>query len=195
MRALFTTLADAGHFQPLVPIARALSAAGHAVAFACPASFVPTVEAAGFRAFPAGFDPRGRRNPDLFPGALLRPEASRTHWIVANVFAGVYGAAMAPDLLTLAREWPPDLIVRESAEFGGLVAAETLGVPHASVRADTTSSTYTLRHGYRDALAPLRERSGLPPDPDAASPFRYLHLACEPPRFVPAGAAPAPTAR
>lgn len=56
MRVLFTSTPGYGHFHPLVPIARALAAVGHAVAFACPTSFVATIEAAGFRAFPAGFD-------------------------------------------------------------------------------------------------------------------------------------------
>jgi MGT family glycosyltransferase len=41
---------------------------------------------------------------------------------------------------------------------------------------------------------PLRERAGLDPDPDAAMPFRYLHLAAEPPGFMRRGDAPAPTA-
>ena len=59
MRILFTTAAFSGHFHPLVPIARAAVTAGHDVAFACAASFVPTVARAGFPAFPAGFDNRG----------------------------------------------------------------------------------------------------------------------------------------
>ena len=109
-----------------------------------------------FRAFPAGFDPRGRRNPDLFPGALLLPEESRTHWIVANVFAGMYGAAMVPDLLTLARDWPPDLIVRDAPEYGGCIAAEALGIPHASVRTAAVGST--SRTSFRSRRA--RERMG-----------------------------------
>jgi len=194
VRMLFTTIADLGHFHPLVPIARAAAAAGHEVAFACPTSFGATVEAAGFRAFPCGFDPRNRTNSTLFPGMHKRPETGRTHWVVANIFAGVFGAAMVPDLLTLAQSWLPDVIVRETGEFGGYIAAEVLGMPHASVRADATSATHTLRHSSREALARLRELSGLADDPDITGPFRYLHLACEPPHFVPPGEAHGPTA-
>jgi hypothetical protein len=40
---------------------------------------------------------------------------------------------MVPDLLAIAREWGPDLIVREGMEYGGCLAAERLGLPHASV--------------------------------------------------------------
>jgi len=193
VRILFTTQADAGHFHPLVPIARAAMTAGHEITFACSTAFVPTVEAAGFRAFSAGFDPRNRLMTELFPGARTYPVAERTSWIVPNIFVSVYGAAILPDLLSLGREWPPDLIVRGSGELGGCVAAETLGIPHASIRADATTATYSLRWCYHDALAILRERCGLPADPDAAMPFRYLHLACEPPHFVRVGDAPAPT--
>ena len=194
MRVLFTTMAQLGHFHPLVPIARAVAEAGHEVAFACAPAFQPTVEAAGFRALPAGFDRRGRAQDTLFPGRRQHAGPGIAYWAIPHVIIGVYAATMVPDLLTICQEWPPDLIVRDSLEFGGCVAAETLGLPHASVRTDSASATFALRHHWAAALAPLRERSGLPPDPDNTMLFRYLHLACEPPRFVPAGAAPAPTA-
>jgi len=182
MRILFTTAQHSGHFHPLVPIARAAVAAGHEVAFACAASFIPTVERAGFRAFPAGFDDRGRSLPELFPGYLKMMAAVRYRsW--QNIFIGVYATTMVPDLLTIAREWHPDLIVRETHEYGGCVAAEVLGIPHASIRTVSQSSQYGLRHHVAEALARLRELNGLPPDPDTEMPFRYLHLAAEPPRF------------
>lgn len=182
MRILFTTVQLSGHFHPLVPIARAAVAAGHEVAFACAASFVPTVERAGFRAFPAGFDDRGRSLPELFPGYLKMMATVRFRsW--QNIFIGVYAVAMTPDLLTIAREWHPDLIVRETHEYGGCVAAEVLGIPHASIRTVSVSSQYGMRHHVAEALARLRELNGLPPDPDTEMPFRYLHLAAEPPRF------------
>ena len=56
MRVLFTTLPGAGPFHPLVPLARALGEAGHEVAFATSRSYCPTVEGAGLRCFPAGYD-------------------------------------------------------------------------------------------------------------------------------------------
>lgn len=182
MRILFTTISGSGHFHPLVPIARAAAAAGHEVAVACAASFVPTAERAGFRAFPAGFDDRGRSIPELFPG-FAKGMAAMRHWGLPNIFVGVYAVAMTPDLLTIAREWRPDLIVRASQEYGGCVAAEVLGIPHASVRTGSHSAQYGLRHLVAAGLARLRELNGLSPDPDTQMLFRYLHLAAEPPRF------------
>lgn len=194
MRVLFTTLPFTGHFHPLVPVARAARAAGHEVAFACPAPFVARVEAAGFHAFGAGFDDGGHPFPALFPGTLRYRVEERAPWVIEHGFIGLYGAVMATDLLSLCRDWQPDVLVRDTSEFGGCVAAETLGLPHASVRTGAWTATYALRHRWTEALAPLRERAGLDPDPDSAMPFRYLHLATEPAGFARPGDMPAPTA-
>jgi UDP:flavonoid glycosyltransferase YjiC (YdhE family) len=182
MRILFTTVQYSGHFHPLVPIARAAVKAGHDVAFACAASFVPTVERVGFRAFPAGFDNRGRTASELFPG-YSKMTGPGTMWALPNVFVGLYAVAMTPDLVEIARAWQPDVIVRDTNEYGGCVAAEVLDIPHASVRTASGSAQYGLRHHVAEALARLRELQGLSPDPDVAMLFRYLHLAAEPPRF------------
>ena len=47
MRALFTSTQGAGHFNPLVPFARAFERAGHEVMFAGPPALGGPVEAAG----------------------------------------------------------------------------------------------------------------------------------------------------
>jgi UDP:flavonoid glycosyltransferase YjiC (YdhE family) len=194
MRILFTTLQLSGHFHPLVPIARAAAAAGHDVAVACAASFAPIVERVGFRAFPAGFDLRGRPEPACFPGILKVPGDATWSWAVPRMHVDVYAVAMVPDLLSIAREWHPDLIVRDANEYGGCVAAEAIDLPHVTVRTGSTAARYGLRHIVSEPLARLRELNGLPPDPDVAMPFRYLHLAAEPPRFRLEGEPVAPTA-
>jgi UDP:flavonoid glycosyltransferase YjiC (YdhE family) len=63
MRALFTTDQQIGHFRPLVPIARALEAMGHLVAFASLPDLAWTIEACGFRFLP--IRPGARELPDL----------------------------------------------------------------------------------------------------------------------------------
>lgn len=45
-----------GNFNPLVPLAQALQARSHQIAFATPARFSSVVTDAGFEAIPAGLD-------------------------------------------------------------------------------------------------------------------------------------------
>ncbi len=194
MRMLLTTTPFTGHINPLIPLARAARDAGHAVAFACAPSLHPTAERDGFATFPVGFDMRGRSPRDLFAGWHAAPPGEISYWFWRHMFVEVFAAAMVPDLLTLAREWRPDVIVREAAEHGGCVAAEVLDLPHASVRSGAEPSSFMLRTVIAQPLAALRARHGLPPDPDVVMPFRYLHLAAEPPGFLLPGDTRPPTA-
>jgi UDP:flavonoid glycosyltransferase YjiC (YdhE family) len=178
MRVLFTCMALSGHFHPLVPFARALADAGHEVAFAAPASFAPTVAHAGFRHFPAGLD---RRNFEVFPQIRTWRGPGLPEFMRREVFCGLLPRHLVPDLLALAASWPPDLIVRESVAFGGCIAAEALGIPHALVSLLAAGDRV-----YADTAAPLdalRAEYGLPPDPDQAMRSRYLTLRPFPPRF------------
>lgn len=193
MRVLFTTLPATGHFHPLVPIAQAAAAARHEVAFAAPASFCPTASTVGFRCYPAGFDRSGVPLDELFPAMRTLTGAAFTRFVNGDIRVGIEAARMVPDLLALAETWRPDLIVRDASEYGGCVAAEMLGIPHASVRTAATPSSYAGRWLVSKNLDALRAAHGLPSDPDAAMPFRYLHLACEPPGLWPSDDPPAPT--
>ena len=193
MRILFTTLPATGHFHPLVPIARATAAAGHEVAFAAPASFRPTVERVGFRCFPAGFDRGDTPLDELFPAMGALTGEAFTRFVNGRIRVGIEASRMTPDLLALAAAWPPDLVVRDATEYGGCVAAEALGIPHASVRTAVSAASHAGRRFAADELAALRAEHGLPPDPENAMPFRYLHLACEPPGLWPPDDPPAPT--
>ena len=56
MRVLFATVPGYGSFQPLVPFAHALVAAGHDMAFAASSAFCRMVTRARFRCFPADPD-------------------------------------------------------------------------------------------------------------------------------------------
>ena len=102
---------------------------------------------------------------------------------IRNLFAGLYAEWMVPDLLAVAADGKPDVIVREVAEFGGCIAAEVLGIPHASVRSNTMLSSGSARHLVAEQMAGLRGVYNLEPDPDAEMLFRYLHLALNRPGF------------
>jgi UDP:flavonoid glycosyltransferase YjiC (YdhE family) len=194
VRLLFTCIGAAGHFHPLVPIARLAASAGHEVAFATGAAFCPTVEAAGFRAFSAGFDYAGAPLDAWFPQLQALSGDAYIRFIACEVRVQAQARQMVPDLLRLtANAYRPDLVVRDAAEYGGCIAAEILGVPHASVRTACTPSSFARRFLVADDLTHLRQDYGLSPDPQVDMPFRYMHLACEPPDFSAEDELPAPT--
>ncbi|HEV2121673.1 MAG TPA: glycosyltransferase [Chloroflexota bacterium] len=181
MRVLFTTQPAVGHFHPLVPLAQALVAAGHEVAVACAPAFSPTVAAGGLRPLPAGLDWLEEDNFEHhFPRlAGMPPGPGRVAWIMANVFAGVTAERMVADLLTLAATWPFDLVVRETQEFGGCLAAERLGLPHAVVQ--VVAPRPRAREILVEPLTRQRAALGLPSDPELETLHRYLQLSTRPP--------------
>ncbi|HET9496418.1 MAG TPA: glycosyltransferase, partial [Chloroflexia bacterium] len=175
MKVLFTNLPLSGHWHPLVPFARALEGAGHEVAFATAPNFCATVSANGFRCFPAGADETDEEHRARMEsvahldGAFERPAAMWTRY-----FAGLWAERTLPDLLAVAREWRPDVLVRDMVEFAGCVAADGLGIPHAAVQ------VAAYRPALHTAIAPnldrLRAAAGLPPAPPIETLHRYLLL-------------------
>ena len=201
-RFLFTTTAGYGHFHPLVPFALALKDAGHEVAFAAPAHLQPAVETAGFDFFAAGGD--REQDPEFQQlMAQLRtmppgPESERA--IFDQIFTGVNPRLMVPGLVEACQTWRADMLVRESAEFGAVIAAEHLGLPYADVCPGAyLNGIIMFEQGANENLDPIRQRWGLAPDPTLESLHRYLMIAYSPPTFATAdigmpGAYPATTA-
>jgi UDP:flavonoid glycosyltransferase YjiC (YdhE family) len=186
MRVLFTTFAGTGHLHPLVPLARALTAAGHAVAFAAAPAFCLDVEAVGFPCFPAGLDEPEAGWATHVPALRDVPQVGEawTALFMRHVFGDLLPRHTAPDLLTLGQRWRPDLIVRDPTEFGGCVAAECLGIPHATGREGSFRSPARWGDLIGESLNGVRRTHGLPPDPEMAMLYRYLGFAWVPPRFL-----------
>jgi UDP:flavonoid glycosyltransferase YjiC (YdhE family) len=191
MRALFTVQPSIGHLHPLIPVANALADVGHEVAICSAASFRREVEAFGLTHIDAGLDwlTEDMSTWDAFPA--MPPPGPQFAAFVVTVFADITAGQMVPDLLTIARDWQPDLIVREGMEFAGCIAAERLGVAHASVAGNGYAAVDSPQVRYfpgnrslvAEALGRHRARFGLPPDPNALMPYRYLHLCFIPPQW------------
>lgn len=131
MRVLFTCVPGYGHLHPMVPVGRALQAAGHEVAFATERRFCGRVERAGFLAFPAGLGPgvvaeRTLARPDVAP-----PTPENTWRFGAQMFAGVAAPAKVPDLVEIIESWGPSLVIYDVTDFAGPVAAAHAGLPSA----------------------------------------------------------------
>jgi UDP:flavonoid glycosyltransferase YjiC (YdhE family) len=167
MRVLFTTTRGAGHFNPLVPFARACVHAGHDVLVTGAAQVGPQAERAGlsFRAFPE--PPEDVLEAAWAPVFSLPRERQDEH-VVREVFAGCHARAALPGTLELIDEWGADLVVRESAEFSGAIAAERLGVAFATVGITLAASTDRMFIGTAAPVVDeLRTGLGLEPDPQA----------------------------
>jgi hypothetical protein len=113
VRVLFTVHPAAGHLHPLVPVARALSDAGHDVAVASAPSFRPEVESFGLEHIAAGLDwlISDQSTWDAFP-PMPPPGPEFPAWVVLTL-ADITTRRMVPDLLAIAGQWSPDVIVRE----------------------------------------------------------------------------------
>ncbi|WP_225767081.1 glycosyltransferase [Inquilinus sp. Marseille-Q2685] len=179
MRVLFSFAGGSGHFLPLVPLARAVRAAGHEIAFAGQPAMTETVGTAGFAAFATGGETL-RTAPARTP--LLAYDAAREDRAVRDGFAGTVARDRAGALLDLCGRWRPDLLVCDEMDFGAMVAAERLGLPHASVLVIAAGAL--VRPDLVAApLNALRAAHGLAPDPDLAMLHRHLVLSPVPPSF------------
>jgi UDP:flavonoid glycosyltransferase YjiC (YdhE family) len=132
MRVLFASTANAGHFRPLVPFVQAAQRAGHEVLVAGHAGAGPPARRAGlpFRAVrgPEAEDLRRFRAGQA--GLSVQKAMARA---LSQLYVRLYAGAALRDMLATIEEWRPDVVVRESAEFSALIAAERAGVPHARV--------------------------------------------------------------
>jgi UDP:flavonoid glycosyltransferase YjiC (YdhE family) len=164
MRALFSSTRGAGHFNPLVPFARAFERAGHEVMFAGPPDLEGAVEGAGFgfwRLDPPPEDELGAiwgRVPELPP-----EEANVV--VVRDVFGRLNTTAALPRMRAAVEEWRPDVVLRDPNEYSGALAAELRGIPHARI-AISLMSTEEMGIGIvAPAIDAIRSAEGLEPDP------------------------------
>jgi MGT family glycosyltransferase len=88
---------------------------------------------------------------------------------------------MADDVIGLVSTWKPSLIVRDPVEFGGYIAAEVCGLPHATV---LWAFYISAKAVCPEAVQELRRRYGLPDDPGLDTLDRYLALDFLPPSWA-----------
>lgn len=187
MRVLITCVSAYGHLQPLLPLAKALADAGHEVAIATGPGLCTRAGAAGFPTFEAGLDADAGfgRLAEVFPDQeynRLAPEEI-LEWYPPHLFGEVLAPAMLADLEPLVRSWQPDVILHDSWEFAGPIAAVRAGIPGVS-------QTLGIRFDDRvidaiaSAVAPLWRQRGMEPDLTAGL-YRHLCLDITPPSFQP----------
>jgi N-glycosyltransferase len=174
MRVLMTCQPARSHASQLVPLAQALLARGHEVTVATSAGYAAQLEQDGLAARGVG--------PDFL---LREDDAVYRRTVGARLFFGFVDLAepgTVADVAAVAEGSNADVIVREYAEFSGLVAARRLGIP-------------MITHGIMHRLPPPAvgriiselERpahaAGIEPPSTPAELYGELYLDVVPPSF------------
>jgi N-glycosyltransferase len=182
MHVLFTALPLPSHIRTFIPLAQALIRRGHTVTAAMHPDGHRYLAPYGVRVVAAGADLSGFVGQPLDAGAGAGGRATGQAPITLEAFAGPVAEINSGEYLRVARELKPDLIVREDTEFGGYLAAEKLGIPHACLGA--CGAANTIRPGYLNPrIDDHRTRLGLPPDPAGAALYGRRFIDFLPPAF------------
>ncbi len=137
-----------------------------------------TLEAAGFLCFATGLKTQG--TPQRRP--LLPVDMEREQQDLRERFARRGARERSAELLAICAQWQPDVIVCDEVDFGSMVAAERLMLPHAAVLVIAAGSL-VRPEVMSEPLQELRAAHGLSPDPELKMLSRNLVLAPFPPSY------------
>ena len=190
MRFLFTSSPGVGHLMPILPVATAARERGHEVVVGCGASLEPMVSRAGLRHVSMG-QASLHEVRDLVAGWAAADGPGRATLMYTEAFGHVIAAAIADDALRFATDWRPAVIVHEDMEVGSWIAAERLGIPHATIQA---TAWRPWQHGLQVAHQnELRAAHGLDHQADLAGRIGLHWFTTRPPALRdPAWSMPAP---
>jgi UDP:flavonoid glycosyltransferase YjiC (YdhE family) len=131
VRLLFTTCPAHGHLLPMLPLAAAAQRAGHEVVVATGAEGVVEAVRRGFATWDVG--PSRAEADAAFRAAVPDLGVIAPEQRIPTVIAGVFGAAAfrrAEELVPLAIDWRPDVVVHSLTETAGAIAAARTGALH-----------------------------------------------------------------
>jgi UDP:flavonoid glycosyltransferase YjiC (YdhE family) len=164
MRVLITTRGSSGHLLPLAPIGHACVDAGYEVMVAAQEQHRANVERIALPFAPLGDPPAEEWMPLLDEFGELDLDTANER-MIGDFFAGIDTRAALPSLTAIVERWEPDLIVRESWEFGSTIAAELSGTPLARVGLGLTSIEESSIRIAAPTIDRIRRDHGLPADP------------------------------
>jgi UDP:flavonoid glycosyltransferase YjiC (YdhE family) len=163
MRVLFTTRGSSGHVGPLAPFAHACRGAGHEVVVSAQRQFEENVTRSGLPFSPVDEPARDEWMPLMAKFAEFDIDTA-DGVMISQFFAGLDLRAELPALRALVESWRPDVIVRESWEFGSTLVAELHQIPIVRVGlglAEMEESSIKLAAPEVDRA---RAEEGLPSD-------------------------------
>ncbi|MFJ4952559.1 glycosyltransferase [Streptomyces sp. NPDC088760] len=186
MRVLCTTLGSPSHGRAQLPLLRALAEAGHQVLVVTVDTLAPVFrdDDVEVNAALTRFNPLAAAGPYLAelpePPDMAKPTPELTRLLMRSVA----GAAVKPHLdvlLPLARDFRPDLILRDGMDMSSVLIGELLGVPQLP-----TPSGFSNIMDPAEILPPLNERReelGLPVQDDPLSVVPHGRVDYVPPAF------------
>ena len=144
---IFTSTSGQGHFQRLVPFIQTCQEQGDDVLAVVPAKLAATVEPLMIE-FRVGDDPDPAAADELWSQFASLPRAAASALVEREWFAGLCLRAALPKVENAVREWRPDLVIRESCEYAGAVAADLCGAHHATVGISTARAESGVLRDY-----------------------------------------------
>jgi len=174
-----------GHARAVLPLARAVAEAGHEVLVATPPDLAEV------------FEPEPMRVEAVLPGIVEsithmvqereraeqegaeRPRLNAREQLIATA-SGPHVTTAYQAMYPLAKEFRPDIVVRDGAELAGTLIAEQLGIPHLSVPSGAGNMVDPA--GLVDQLNERRQELGLPREDDPKAVHRYGRFDCLPAR-------------
>ncbi len=178
MRILVTFIGGSGHLNPMLPIVRAAAAGGHDVLFAVGPSMLDTVRRLGFPVERLGLGDAAP--PQRLPAR--DPDDAHERQVFRDEFVLQGSRLWVPRIEPLCARWRPDVLLVDDANFGGMIAAERLGLPHATVQVLSPGS-FVRPEVIGDVLDQARAEHDLAPDPGFTMVARHLLLSPFPPGF------------
>ena len=163
-----TTKAGAGHFGPLIPFARAFQRAGADVLIAAPREAAKMVRAEGLPLWAVDDPPAQERDAIFAEVRGKNTDGLIAKRVVGDVFARIDARAAFPGILAACRAWSPDVVISETTEFAGPLAAEIVGLPSVCVGLSQQGKEEYMLPLIVEAIDDLRAYAGLAPDPRAA---------------------------
>ncbi|MGW2257628.1 glycosyltransferase [Streptomyces sp. NPDC001780] len=189
MRVLITTLGSPSHGRAQLPLARALAAAGHEVRVATTQKLAPVFEQDDVQVTTCieDFEPSEAIKPHLAELAELADAGAeeRQAFMTRLITQAVSGPMARPILdavRPVAREFRPDLILRDGMDVSAIVIAEQLGVPCLTTPSGAVNVLDPA--AVLPGLNALREENGLPADEDPRSVVRHGRVDYVPPAFT-----------
>lgn len=181
MRVLISSIAGWGHVHPMVPLAQAFLDRGDDVLWATAPQLCARLEAAGIRTAPSGLEGPTAQGilAERFPEIFVLPPHERPAATFPRLFGVVFAPAMLADLLPVAEQWQPSVIVSDAGELAGPLVAASVGVPGITVGFGAVLPAERVA-GASDFVAPLWEELRLEPRPYAGC-YDHLYLDIYPP--------------